>query len=131
LESLIFRCGLDDDTIDRITDELGGKHVRITKTTSKYNPIYRRKRNKNICSEYENGELINEIAIEYNLCRMTIWRILKENNITTREKSKKAEREQIKTMLKLGYSVTQIQRETGVSRPTIYKLKKEGVRENE
>jgi len=128
LESLIFRCGLDDDTIDRITDLLGGKYVRITKTTSKYNPIYRKKRAKRICSDYENGISIKELSSQYNLSHVWIWRILKENNIEIRGKREKSRIEQAKQMLKLGYNVTQIQRETGVSRPTIYKIKKEGIK---
>lgn len=118
MESALFHCGLPEETIEMITQKLGGKQVRITKSTSKHNPIFRRKRDKNICSEYESGKKVEELALWNKLSRMTIWRILKGNNVDIRGERKNLT-EAIRMLREAGYNKSQIAEKLKISRPTV------------
>ena len=129
MESKIFQCGLPEETIELITQRMGGKRVRITKPTSKHNPIFRKKRDKNICIEYEQGKSIDEIASQINLNKSWVWRILKGNNIEIRGKNGKSLTANIEALHKLGYKKNQIAEKLEISRPTVYAhLRKLGIK---
>jgi len=118
---------ISDEVKEQIINAIGGKQIRIPKALSKFNPIYRKKRNENIYTDYKNGISIREISLKYKISRTWIWRILKGNNIEIRGErgNSSNKKELIKNCIKEGISICKISRIFGYSRPTIYKIKKE------
>ena len=127
-----FELGIPDEVLETVIIKAGGKQYRFPPPNSGHNPLFKRKRDRNICSECEKGVLIKEISIQNELSEIRIKQILKENGIKTREGKIISLKEKIKLMLKVRYSIKAIAKELGVTRQWVHNIiKKEGLKENE
>lgn len=100
--------------------------LRIPKYESKHNPVYLRRRNGEICRQYQKGATAAELANQYNLSKWTIKKVLSSNGIVKREEQKLTLVDEVKTMLSMGFkNISEIARRTGKSRQRIHQVIRE------
>jgi len=99
---------------------------RWTRYDSSHNPLFVKERNERICRKSVKGVSSKEIADEEGITVRHVQRILKDNGLSqTTERKKVSLVEEIRMMLKMGYSISAIAREKGKSRQWIHQIIKE------
>ena len=128
-----FELSISDNIKEQIIKEAGGIQLRIPKAISKHNPIYVKKRNKEIINrflelKYSNTAIIKQLAKEFNLNSITIRRIFETDEIAGDEMKKFTKKdlevrdELIKLCLKKGISKRKTAEIFGISRQWLYKI---------
>jgi transposase-like protein/Mor family transcriptional regulator len=117
-----------------VAKKYGISHITIFKILKENNVSTRTRGNKNmftneqkllIIEDYNSGMSQKDVAEKYNCCQTTIFKILKENNVSTRDKYKKITDEQKLLIIedyKLGINQCTIAEKYGISQSTIFKI---------
>ena len=122
MDGKIFDQDIPDEILETIIEKAGGKRFRIPPPVSKHNPLYRKRRNRQICQKRLAGKTLLELVNEFKLTEQRICQILKQNGIHIQEKRRQSLNEEIRMLLSMGCNKAEIARRMGKSRQWVYEL---------